>query len=240
MSIRLMTKTWNTKISPNKKLTLLALCDNANDEGVCYPSINTLVSKTGLSRPTVIKNIKDLVEIELITTHKRSRKKGGRYSTLYLVFPKENYENLDEEYQQKFSQSKEALPYTQSKEALPQEGIQSKEALPKPSLTLFNHHLYKELNTKEKELYLEYTSLRKSMKVKTTLAIHERLLTKYFKFGRDIAIIENAINANWKDFYEPKKQFKSFRKEPEKHSIAWRMQQQQNEINVEVIDATVT
>lgn len=204
----------NDTLEPTKKLIMLSLADNANDEGFCYPSINTISRKTSLSKPTIIKHIRELEEKQFLLSKKRNSKSnangGGRLSTIYIVFPLENIPNLDEDLLKRFdiksSQSKEALPNSQSKEALPLKEGQSKEALPKPSLTLFNHHLYKQLDCNEKDLFLEYLALRKTMKLKTTLAIQERLLNKYFEFGRDLEIIQNAITANWKDFYKPKQQ----------------------------------
>lgn len=202
MSIRLMTLTWKLEdITPNQKLVLLALADNANDEGLCYPSILTIVKKTSLSNKTVIKISSQLEELKLIQKHQRAKKNGGRYSTLYLVFPLENYENLDLEYKQKFIQSVEVTPYTQSVVATPQNGVQSVEVTPKPSLTLFNHHLFIKLTKQEKDLYLEYIALRKQLKLKTTIQIHNRLLSKYFELGRNMEIIQKAIISNWRDFY---------------------------------------
>jgi len=203
MSIKLMDKVFKAKtLDSNKKLIMLALADNANDQGYAYPSINTLVEKTSLSKPTVIKHLKELEKLGLLISQKRHRKNGSATSKIYVIYPNENFEKLDEDLKEKFNQSKEALLGGQSKEALPPKGGQSKEALLlEPSLTLFNHHLYKEMSKNEKDLFLEYLSMRKSMKLKTTYLIQDRLLNKYFKFGRNIQVIENAISANWKDFY---------------------------------------
>jgi hypothetical protein len=60
---------------------------------------------------------------------------------------------------------------------------------------------YQLLNEIEKALFQEYFEMRELVKVKTTVGIAERLLKTYFKFGRNPKIIENAINANWRDFY---------------------------------------
>ena len=73
---------------------------------------------------------------------------------------------------------------------------------------LFNHHLFIKLNPTSKELYLEYVELRKKMKLVTSLKVHDRLLSKFFEFGEDNTVIENAINSNWRDFYKPKQQSK--------------------------------
>ncbi len=197
-------------LDSNKKLVMLAIGDNANDEGFCYPSLNTLVSKTSLSKKTVIKHIKELEQNNLLLSKKRSKKNGGRYTSIYIIYPQIFIPLLDEELLERFdlknSQSVEVTPPTQSVEVTPQEGIQSVEVTPKPSLTLFNHHLFNKLNKEEKDLFLEYSALRKKMKLQTTLSISERLLKKYFEYGRNIQIIQNAINSNWKDFYPLRQQ----------------------------------
>jgi len=199
-----MNRVWTDEnLEPTQKLVLLAICDNANDEGLCYPSIDTIQHKTSLSRPTVIKIINKLEELHMLTKTQRAKKNGGRYSSLYLVFPAETFEFLDSEFKEKMSQSKTALLYTQSKVGLPQNDTQSKVTLPKPLLSLFNHHLFIELSNKERDLFLEYISLRKTLKLKTTMQIQNRLLEKYFEFGRNIEVIEKAIISNWRDFYQP-------------------------------------
>lgn len=213
MSIKFMSKAWEQKITPTQKLVFLSLCDNSNDEGLCYPSITNIMLKTGFSNKTIIKTLSELIDLKFIIKHQRAKKDGGRYSTLYLVFPLENYENLDKEYKLKFIQSEEVTLYSQSEEVTPKNGIQSEEATHKPSL--YNHHLYILLNSEEKNLYNEYIKLRTTIKLKTTLQIHDRLLTKYFEFGRNTEVIEKAINGNWRDFYSiqfpsPKQQYKRF------------------------------
>lgn len=217
MSIRLMTQVFkDEELDSTKKLIMLSLSDNANDEGFCYPSINTIVKKTSLSNKTVIKHIKELEEKNYLLSKKRNSKSnskgGGRLSTIYIVFPLENVQNLDEDLLRRFDiklgQSEVVTPLGQSEVVTPLKGGQSEVVTPKPSLTLFNHHLYKQLNHNERDLFLEYLALRKTMKLKTTLGIQERLLNKYFEFGRNIEIIQNAIISNWKDFYAPKQQFK--------------------------------
>jgi len=37
MSVALMAQAWKSKYGSTAKLVLLALCDNANDQGECYP-----------------------------------------------------------------------------------------------------------------------------------------------------------------------------------------------------------
>ncbi len=49
-----MTAVWPLLLSPLDKLTLLALADNANDQGECYPSLAALLEKCGMSRRALI------------------------------------------------------------------------------------------------------------------------------------------------------------------------------------------
>ena len=42
------------------------------------------------------------------------------------------------------------------------------------------------------------------MKLITTIKTHDSLLGKFFEYGASDEIIQNAINGNWKDFYQPK------------------------------------
>lgn len=80
MSIQLMSSVWKTKMKPIEKLVFLALADNANDDGVCWPSVSTIASKSCLSERTVQDNLKSLEDQGLIKRNYRS----GR-STYYTV-----------------------------------------------------------------------------------------------------------------------------------------------------------
>lgn len=56
-------------------------------------------------------------------------------------------------------------------------------------------------NPETRELFYEYIELRKKLKLQTTDKIITRLVNKYIEYGGKKIIIENAITANWKDFY---------------------------------------
>lgn len=49
MSIKLMTLAWDLRLQPTIKLVLLAMCDWANETGICFPSIPTVAHKTSIS-----------------------------------------------------------------------------------------------------------------------------------------------------------------------------------------------
>lgn len=68
--------------NPLRKLVLLKLCDNANDEGVCWPSQATLAEHCEISKRSVINHIKALEEANFLTTHhsvKNNKKQVNRY-----------------------------------------------------------------------------------------------------------------------------------------------------------------
>lgn len=78
-----MTVAWSTDVPHTEKIVLLALADNANDEGHCYPSVATLVKKCGLSERAVQGAITRLASSGHLTCHERT----GR-STIYKVHPR--------------------------------------------------------------------------------------------------------------------------------------------------------
>lgn len=80
MSIALMSLAWKTGLPSGQKMVLLALCDNANDQGECYPSISMLSEKCSISERSVQQHIHDLEDAGIVTREMRN----GR-STLYRV-----------------------------------------------------------------------------------------------------------------------------------------------------------
>lgn len=74
-----MTNVWEHQgITPTQKLVLLALADWANDDGLCWPSIEKLCNKSSLSRRAVQSSIKTLCEMGLLI-QEQSNGRGCRY-----------------------------------------------------------------------------------------------------------------------------------------------------------------
>ncbi len=82
MSIRLMTEAWKSNLPTGKKMVLLALCDSANDQGECYPSISTIAEKCTMSERSVFNHISELEKIGALVRNNRN----GR-STVYQLDP---------------------------------------------------------------------------------------------------------------------------------------------------------
>lgn len=78
MSIHLQSMAWNFSLSNSKykqksniKLVLIKLCDNASDEGYCWPSIGRIAKECELSKRSVIDQLNKLKEIGLIDVEHR-------------------------------------------------------------------------------------------------------------------------------------------------------------------------
>jgi len=83
MSIRLMSVVWDLDLPSGEKLVLLSLADQANDEGrQCWPSVETIMRRSGQGERTVRRAIAVLEEKGHLTRHHRTGT-----STQYHVHP---------------------------------------------------------------------------------------------------------------------------------------------------------
>lgn len=87
MSFTLAAKVMNLKIgSMAKKMVLLKLADQANDDGICWPSYQTIADACEVSRRTVIRHIKSLEQEGYLEIHKSYDKANKKnYSNKYRL-----------------------------------------------------------------------------------------------------------------------------------------------------------
>ena len=85
MSTSIMSACWPLQMPPTQKAVLISLADNANDAGVCWPSIDTISKRTCLHRASVIRAITALEKLG----HVVAQRSNGRH-TSYVIKP-----NLD-------------------------------------------------------------------------------------------------------------------------------------------------
>jgi len=78
-----MTAAWNTDLKASTKMVLLALCDNASDEGMCFPSIKTTAKKCSMSTRSVQGHIAKLIEKGYLKKTERE----GRSSIYFIADP---------------------------------------------------------------------------------------------------------------------------------------------------------
>ena len=83
MSTIIMTACWPLQgMSPAQKAVLVSLADNANDDGVCWPSVARIAERTCLSERAVRNALRWLEEAKALVANQRA----GR-STWYVVSP---------------------------------------------------------------------------------------------------------------------------------------------------------
>ena len=85
MSIKAMNWVWKLEdLSPSETLILLALADQANDQGYCYPSQSTLAQKGRCSVRTIKRAVKNFEQWGLLRIEARSNP-TGRLSNIYYL-----------------------------------------------------------------------------------------------------------------------------------------------------------
>jgi hypothetical protein len=92
MSVKMMARVWDLALEQTEKMTLLAMADFADDDGVCYPSVGRIAYKCGKSERQTQRIFSRLRSKELIVI---LRPGGGRKATTYQVRP-ENGKQLPE------------------------------------------------------------------------------------------------------------------------------------------------
>lgn len=85
MSLILMAKAMSIKVgNPLRKLVLLKLADNANDDGICFPSYQYIADVCEISKASARTHIDALIQMGFIS--KKARKnKDGSSSNLYVL-----------------------------------------------------------------------------------------------------------------------------------------------------------
>jgi hypothetical protein len=80
-----MTLAFKAALPTTQKFVLVALCDSANDQGECYPSVSVLMEKCSLAERTVQEALTALVATGMV---RREFRKGR--STVYWLDPRAN------------------------------------------------------------------------------------------------------------------------------------------------------
>ena len=96
MSVLLMAKAWEAPVeNASRKLVLIKMADNANDEGVCWPSYEYLARHCEMSRRSVIRHVDDLVLTGFIKrTHRFGGVNGNKSNHFKMTIEKGDISNL--------------------------------------------------------------------------------------------------------------------------------------------------
>ena len=86
MSMLLMVKAMQTKVgNPLRKLVLIKLADNANDNGECWPSHQHVADQCEISKTSVRNHIKKLESMRLLRIEHREGPKGNSSNLYHLT-----------------------------------------------------------------------------------------------------------------------------------------------------------
>lgn len=81
-----MVKAMNTKVGNSlRKLVLIKLADNANDQGECWPSHSYIADQCECSKSAVKTHIADLIKSGLLTKENRLGGEKGNKSNIYVL-----------------------------------------------------------------------------------------------------------------------------------------------------------
>ncbi|RZI81095.1 MAG: helix-turn-helix domain-containing protein, partial [Rubrivivax sp.] len=81
MSTLVMGRCWPLQVPPVAKAVLISLADQANDHGVCWPSIATICTRTCYGERAVQNAVKQLQELGLLKVEIGAMK-ANRYTLL--------------------------------------------------------------------------------------------------------------------------------------------------------------
>jgi hypothetical protein len=73
-----MTWAFGLPLEPRAKIALLAIADNADDEGIAWPSRDLIASKSSQSRATINRRMKFLVDLRVLGVFERYREDGSQ------------------------------------------------------------------------------------------------------------------------------------------------------------------
>ena len=84
MSIHLMAKAWRLDLPQGQKFLLVALCDHANDDGVCWPGQDSLSKKCSMNEKTIGRHIEWLESRGYLKSQRRQEGRK-RLSDCYFI-----------------------------------------------------------------------------------------------------------------------------------------------------------
>ena len=85
MSLKMMARVWELPLPPTQKFVLMAIADEANDEGYCFPSLGRLAYKCSINERSVRRMIGLSTAEGYVAVKQRFNKRGGRTSNGYQL-----------------------------------------------------------------------------------------------------------------------------------------------------------
>ena len=85
MSVEAESWAWKQKVSSTEKIVLVRLANRSDEHGVCWPGQKGIAEDCSLSRETVNRAIKHLVELKILETIPRQDALGRPMSNYYRL-----------------------------------------------------------------------------------------------------------------------------------------------------------
>jgi hypothetical protein len=216
MSIKQLNAAWQTQTETHtQKLVLLALADNANDHGHCWPSVLTIAAKCQLTKQAVLKQIKGLERAGLLQTS-RANGRSNRY-ILVMQPVNEDYRStaftgkqdlpppVNEDYRHRstaFTQPVNVV-YPNHQEPSVEPSIEPKKARKQPEPPAIFQLPF---NTDSfREAWKDWERHRKQLRKPLTDSTARIQLKKLAQHPEEYAIflIQTAIERSWSSFFVP-------------------------------------
>jgi hypothetical protein len=210
VSIKVMDLCWPLQMPPTQKAVLISLADNANDVGLCWPSISTISERTCFGRTAVMAAIAWLEEGCAL----KADRSNGRHTT-YVVTPESFNQSAtrtgpaEQPVRQANVTSPAGEPHPSVSRTAPVRQADSNRKEPSRIVTKSNRHIRVDVpDWLPAEAWNDWCQYRKTGKGRFTdkaKALSLRTLTKLHDEGHDArALIELAIERGWQGIYAPR------------------------------------
>ncbi|MFV0449812.1 MAG: helix-turn-helix domain-containing protein [Vibrio sp.] len=230
MSLIHIAKALKTKVgNTTTKFVLVKLADNANDDGVCWPSYNHIADQCEISRRSAMRHVKILVELGLVAVTYRSGEKGNSSNVFRLkldsvtsdkLSPPSN-EVVTEDHQPSYTQSPPPSDTVSPRTSHSFEPVSEPKKTIKKS-RLENSELPEQLNTVAWAQWLDYRSkLKKPFK---TPRGERRAMNELIKLSQgdqtmQQRIVDQSIDHEWLGLFELKANRGGYQSKPMANQI---------------------
>lgn len=195
MSIALMSAAFKSRLSSTHKFVLVALCDNANDQGECFPSVSMLSEKTSLSDRAIQKSIAYLEETKYL---KRDIRNGR--STYYFITDPRTWFTPE---QSSPPNVVHPTPERGSPITIKEPSIESSGNHQKPAKAAFV--LPNWIPVDAWDGYLEMRKKKNKVPTDRARDLVIKELAKLLAAGHDLeSVLDNSTKNGWTDVYAPK------------------------------------
>ncbi len=177
--------------NPTRKLVLIKLADNANDDGECWPSYKNIADHCEVSTRSVMSHIKELEKMGLVRREHRTGPKGNTSNIYHL--------SLDEQVKKPSNQGvKDFHPPSENISPPPSENISprtshSLEPVIEPKNTL------SEMDSDAAEV-LEHLNEVSNQKMKTTTKSHMGHIKARLRDGHTVEDCKRVIEFKHRDW----------------------------------------